>query len=240
MFEHFRGNWAYAGQNLFGELSKIFFFVHFGTLRWDLDSLSKFGLIIVEICIIIWYFWVISKNYSMWMLSIRGNNFIAHWAYEEMISSHTESTPWELLRILSQQKNINNFYMYIHGEHTRKWFHRTLSIQGNDLNPGWASAEMSLHPEHMRKSNMSAESNMIFKKSRVTSFWDQKVSVSVKKSFNKISCMCTFKRHDRILNGRVGKGYPKPDKLETGFGKQKDKVLNHQWWHLFLISICYF
>ncbi len=124
--------------------------------------------------------------------------------------------------------------MYIHGEHTRKWFHRTLSIQGNDLNPGWAYAEMiSLHPEHMRKSNM------IFKNLELQALGTIRFRF-LQKKLKKISCMCTFKRQDRILNGRVGKGYPKPDKLETGFGKQKDKVLNHQWWHLFLVSICYF
>ncbi len=55
-----------------------------------LNGFAKFGFLIVEICISIWDFWVIFKNYSMRMLSIRGNNFIAHWAYEEMISSHVE------------------------------------------------------------------------------------------------------------------------------------------------------
>ncbi len=152
-----------SGTKIFWRAIKKNFFRSLWYLRGvPIDSLSKFRLIVVEICILISYFWVISKNYSMGLLSIRGNDFIAHWAYEEMISSHTESTPWEFSRILSQQKNINNFYMYIHGEHTRKWFHRTVSIQGNDLNPGWAYAEMiSLHPEHMRKSNMIFK-NLVF------------------------------------------------------------------------------
>ncbi len=54
------------------------------------------------------------------MLSIRGTNFIAHWAYAERISSHAE--------------------------HTRNRFHRMLSMRGN-----------------VKKSNISANSNKIFK-----------------------------------------------------------------------------
>ncbi len=86
-----------------------------------LDSFSKFWFFIGEICILIRDFWVIFENYSMrmlsilsilgtnfracsasgkmWrllhvqsMLSIRGMNFIAHWAYGELISSHAEHT----------------------------------------------------------------------------------------------------------------------------------------------------
>ncbi len=56
----------------------------------------------VKICILIWDFWVIFKNYSMPMLSMLGNDFIAHWAYEEAISSHTEHTRNEFSRMLSQ------------------------------------------------------------------------------------------------------------------------------------------
>ncbi len=59
---------------------------------WDLidgflKGFSKFGFFIIKICILIRDFWVICENYSMRMLSIRGD-FIAHWAYEETISSH--------------------------------------------------------------------------------------------------------------------------------------------------------
>ncbi len=83
-----------------------------------LDGFSKFWFFIVEICILIRDFWVIFENYSMrmmsirrtnfracsasgkmWtflheqsMLSIRGTNFIVHWAYAELISSHAEHT----------------------------------------------------------------------------------------------------------------------------------------------------
>jgi hypothetical protein len=35
-------------------------------------------LFIVKICIIIWHFKVIFESYNMRMLSIRGNDFIAH------------------------------------------------------------------------------------------------------------------------------------------------------------------
>ncbi len=66
---------------------KFFFFKMFTWILLDgfLNSFSKFGFFIVEICILIWDFWVIFENYSMRMLNIRGNDFIAHWAYEEMI-----------------------------------------------------------------------------------------------------------------------------------------------------------
>jgi hypothetical protein len=93
MFEHFRNDWAYAERNIFDELSKIFFFFKIFTLvQLDvfLDGFWKFWLFIVKICILIWYFLVFFKNYSMRMLCIRGTNFIACWAYVEPISSHAE------------------------------------------------------------------------------------------------------------------------------------------------------
>ncbi len=43
-----------------------------------LNGFSKFGFFVVEVCILIWDFRVIFENYSMRMLSIRGNDFIAH------------------------------------------------------------------------------------------------------------------------------------------------------------------
>ncbi len=85
------------------------------------------------------------ENYSMHMLSTRRNDFIAYWAYKETISSHTESTPNKFSRMLNAQpvvKNIHSFYIYIHAEHTGKQIHRTLSLRGNDVNAGWAYAEM--------------------------------------------------------------------------------------------------
>jgi hypothetical protein len=150
-----------------------------------LCGFSKFQFIIVEICTLIWYFWVIFKNYSMHMLSICGNDFIAHWAYEETISSHTEHTPNEFLRMLIQRKNVNSFYMYSYAAHTGKWFYSTLSIRGNDF----------LHPEHMRKClkvEYLCRIEYDFQKSLVTGPGDLKDSVSAKKVFKKISCLCTL------------------------------------------------
>ncbi len=169
MFEHFRDDWAYAELNYFGELSKIFFLqnVHFGPIRWVPWWFLKFWLITVPICILIGYFWVTFDNYSMRMLSIRGNDFIAHWAYEERISSHTESTPKEFSRMLNQWQNINSFYsyVYIHAEHARKRFHQVEYL---------GRIEYDLH------------------KTRVTGPWDHKVSVSAKK-VKKNPWLCTFK-----------------------------------------------
>jgi hypothetical protein len=68
-----------------------------------LNGVSKFRFFMVKICIIIWNFWVIFENYSMRMLSVRANGFIAHWAYKETISSHTEHTRNEFSRMLSQR-----------------------------------------------------------------------------------------------------------------------------------------
>ncbi len=95
MFEHFRGTKIFLR-----DIQKNF---HFGPIRWFLDSFSKFGFFKGEICILIMDFWVIFKNYSMRMLSIRWNDFIACWAYEEPISSHAEHTRNEFPRMLSQQ-----------------------------------------------------------------------------------------------------------------------------------------
>ncbi len=117
-----------------------------------LDGFSKVWLFIVKIYILIWYFWVSLENYSMPMLSIRGNNFIAHWAYDELISSHVEHTRKEFSRMLSQRYNENSFHMYIHAEHTQNEFHRTLSIHGTNFIDGWAYAEwISSLAEHTRK-----------------------------------------------------------------------------------------
>ncbi len=92
-----------------------------------LDGFSKFGFFIFKICILSWDFLVIFENYSMRMLSICGNDFIAHWAYEETISTYIEHTPNEFSRMLSQRKNVNSFYMYSYAEHT-----------GNDFIAPWA------------------------------------------------------------------------------------------------------
>jgi hypothetical protein len=130
--------------------SKIFTLV---LLVGFLDDFWKFILFLVKICILIWYFWVFFENYSMRMLSIRGNNFIACWAYAEPISSHTEHTRNIFPRMLSQWLNVNSFYMYkpcwafaerilLHTEQTLNEFHRMLSILETDFIACWACAEM--------------------------------------------------------------------------------------------------
>ncbi len=62
---------------------KNFLFKIFTMVLLDgfLDGFSQFWFLIVEICILIRDFWVIFEKYCMRMLSIRGNNFIACWAY---------------------------------------------------------------------------------------------------------------------------------------------------------------
>ncbi len=108
------------------------------------------------------------------LLCIHGNDFIAHWAYEEMISSHTEHTLNEFSFMLSQRKNVNSFYMYSYAEH-KGTFYRTLSIRGN-----------------VQKSNISAESNMIFKNLVLQALGTMRIRF-LQKKFKKMSCLCTFK-----------------------------------------------
>ena len=87
------------------DIQKNFFFKIFTLVLLDrfLNGFSKFGFFIGEICILIRDFWVIFENYSMRMLSIHGNDFIACWAYAEPISSHAEHTRNEFPRMLSQR-----------------------------------------------------------------------------------------------------------------------------------------
>ncbi len=84
---------------------KNFFFKLFTLVLLDrfLDGFSEFGFFIGQICILIGDFRVIFENYSMRMLSIRENDFIAGWAYAEPISSHTEHTRNEFPRMVSQR-----------------------------------------------------------------------------------------------------------------------------------------
>ncbi len=132
------------GTKFFWEISKQFFFqnLHVGPFRWVPRRFFKILIFVGEICILIWVFWVIFENYSMRMLSIRGNDFIACWAFAEPISSHAEHTRNEFSRMLSVRWNFNSFYMDIwtHAEQPRKQFHRTLSIRGNDFIARWAYA----------------------------------------------------------------------------------------------------
>ncbi len=155
MFEHFHGDWAYAEPKFFDELSRKSFFqnLHFGPIRCVPKRFLKISIIYSQICILIWYFWVFFENYSVRMLNMRGNDFIACRAYAEPISSHTEHTRNEFPRMLNQRLNVNSFYMYnpcwayverilSHTEHTRNEFHRMLSICGTDFIACWAYVEM--------------------------------------------------------------------------------------------------
>jgi hypothetical protein len=69
------------GTKFFWRAIQIIFFLKMLTLVLIdefLDCFSKFRLIIVEICILIWLLGVIFENYSMCTLSICGNDFFAH------------------------------------------------------------------------------------------------------------------------------------------------------------------
>jgi hypothetical protein len=108
-----------------------------------LNGFSKFVFFIVEICILIWDFWLIFEKYSM--------RNCACWTYAETILSHTEHTRKRIHRTLSIRrtnfrvcsasgKMLSVAVQVRYAEHTGKWFYRTLSIRGNDLNAGWAYA----------------------------------------------------------------------------------------------------
>jgi hypothetical protein len=85
------------------DIQKFFFFKIFSLVLLDrfLAGFSKFWFFIGEISILITDFWVILENYSLRMLSIRGTDFIACWAYEERISAHAQPAV-----------KCEHFYMY--------------------------------------------------------------------------------------------------------------------------------
>jgi hypothetical protein len=127
-----------------GYKKKFFLHFQFGPIRWVPRR-------------------VIFENFSMCMLSICGNDFIAHWTYEEMISSHTEHMRNEFHACLASGKMWTVFtctsmlsicgmnfiacwaYMetnLLHTEHTRKRFHRTLCIREEEFRACSASGKM--------------------------------------------------------------------------------------------------
>ncbi len=130
------------GTKFFGELSEDFFFSKFSLWSYKMGSwpiFQNFDYFWWKFAFYLWFFLVIFENYSTRTLSMRGNDFIAHWAYAERIFAYA-------------QRVEKCFYMYIYAKNTGKWFYRTLSIRGNDLNAGWAYAEMiSSLTEHMLK-----------------------------------------------------------------------------------------
>ncbi len=157
--------WAYAEPNLFGELNFFLKMFTFVLLDGFLDGFSTFRLIIVQICILIWYFWVNFQNCSMRMLiaeltrkqfhctmSLRQTNFCACSASGKILTVFTCSSMLSIWETFSS-----------HPEHTRK----------------------CLKAEYLSRIEYD------FQKSRVvTGPWNHKVSVSAKKKKN--SCLCTF------------------------------------------------
>ncbi len=167
-------------------IQKIFFFKIFTLVLLDgfLDCFWKFWLFIVKICILVWYFWVFFKNYSMRLLSIRGNDFIAcwasicgtdfiaHWAYEERISAHAQPA------VKCEQ--------FLHVQ-------SMLSIRGTNFIACWASAEMFksriFWPNRIRFSKLSC-----YRPLGPYGFG------FCKKSKKKISCLCTFNTSTQCIN----------------------------------------
>ncbi len=81
------------------------------------------------------------ENYSMRMLSIRGTDFIAHWAYEERISTHAQPAV-KCEQFLHVQCWAYAERILSHTEHSRNEFQRMLSIRGTDFIACWACLEM--------------------------------------------------------------------------------------------------
>ncbi len=144
----------------------------------------------------------------MRILSICGNDFIAHWAYEETISLHTEHTRKQFHCTLSIRRR--NFRVNSASGKMLTVFTCTamLSIRGNDFIAPWAYEEIiKTLAEHTRKYFIADWAYMEMFKSRISRrnrIWfskiswalcsrDYKDSVSAINVFKKISCLCTFK-----------------------------------------------
>jgi hypothetical protein len=124
------------GTKFLWEISKNFFSqnLHFGPIRYFPRRFFK--ILIILFCILIRDFWVIFENYSMHMLSIRGNDFIACWAY----ACSASGKMWTFLHVQSMLSicgtNFIAHWAYrvlisSHAEHTGNRFHRMLSMRGN-------------------------------------------------------------------------------------------------------------
>jgi hypothetical protein len=159
--------WAYAEPNFFAELStKNFLHGQFGLIRCFIYSWNlHFN----------WYFWVIFENYSMRMLSIPRNDFIAHWAYAERfyrtlhIHGNDFIAHWAYAKqIFGYAQCAMKFRQFRHGhkrkpifvlknirkcaEHSLNEFYCWLSMRGTNFIAGWACAErISLLAEHTWK-----------------------------------------------------------------------------------------
>jgi hypothetical protein len=121
----------------------------------------------------------------MRMLSIRGNDFIAHWAYEERIFAHAQPAVK-----CEQFLHVNPCWAYA------ERISSLAELRGTNFIAGWVYAEwISSLAEHTRKYLKVEYLGRIehdFQKSSVIGPWDHKVSVSAK-NFKKILCLCTFK-----------------------------------------------
>jgi hypothetical protein len=108
----------------------------------------------VENCIFIRFFLVIYENYSMSRLSIRGNDFIAHWVYAE--------------RIIAYAQQAFKFRQFLHGHPNVCWViaDRIASL----------AAHISAHQPTRKwlKFHLGRIEND-FQKSRVTAPWDQRI-----------------------------------------------------------------
>ncbi len=130
------------------------------------------------------------------MLSIRGTDFIACWAYAERFHRMLSIRGTNFRACSACGKIWTVLTCTIHAQHTRNEFYRTLSIRATNFIACWAYWEpISSHAEHARKCLKVEYLGRIecdFPKSRVTGPWDHKDSVSAKKVKKKISCLCTF------------------------------------------------
>ncbi len=120
-------------------------------------------------------------------LSIRGNDFIAHWAYEERIFAHAQPAVK-----CEQFLHINPWWAYAErmsslAEHTRNKFYRWLSIRGMDFIAGWAHAEMF-------KSRISLPNRIRFSKISCS-----RPLVSAKKFLKKFHACVPLNAHSEIF-----------------------------------------
>jgi hypothetical protein len=216
-----------------------------------LDGFFKFFIFYKQNLHLIRDFWVIFENYRMRMLSIRGNDFIACWAYAEPISSNAEHTRNKFPRVRSQRWNVNIFTCTIYAEHTRNESYRTLSIRGTNFIACWAYWEpISSHAEHARKCLKVEYLSQIeydFQKSCVRGPRDHKDWVSAKKVLKKIhACipftlplpnliwawvweiyhlhLSPFLVSFYIILPSEGKFYPLAGSLQNRFCRQRDRV----------------
>jgi hypothetical protein len=140
---------------------------YFCPIRWVPRLFFKIQIICSQNLHFNLVFRIIFENYSMCMLSIRGHDFIAHWANEEWIFANPQPG------VKCEQ------FLHVHCI-------SMLSICGTNFIAHWAYVERILsHTEHTRKClkvEYLGQIEYYFQISRVTCPWDRKVSVSEKKA----------------------------------------------------------